>query len=104
MNPSRLVESIQPQLPADRSIGIGCIGAGFIMADCQLVAYRQHGLNPVVITSRTRSTATAVAARHDIAGVVDSVEEVVAHPDVRILDVAVPPDCQAEVIRRALSS
>ena len=104
MNPSRLVESIQPQLPADRSIGIGCVGAGFIMADCQLVAYRQHGLNPIVITSRTRSTATAVAARHDIACVVDSVEEVVAHPEVRVLDVAVPPDCQADVIRRAVKS
>lgn len=74
------------------------------MADCQLVAYRQHGLHPVVITSRTRSTATAVAARHDIAGVVDSVEEVVAHPEVRVLDVAVPPDCQADVIRRAVKS
>ena len=104
MNPSRLVESLQPQLPADRSIGIGCVGAGFIMADCQLVAYRQHGFNPVVITSRTRSTATAVAARHDIARVVESVEEVVSHPKVRVLDVAVPPDCQADVIRRAVKS
>jgi hypothetical protein len=32
-----------PQLPRDRSIGIGCIGAGFIMTDCHLVAYRQGG-------------------------------------------------------------
>ena len=104
MEPSRLIESIQPVLPADRTIGIGCVGAGFIMADCQLVAYRQHGLNPVVITSRTRSTAVAVAARHGISSVVDSIEEIVAHPGVQILDVAVPPDCQAAVIRRAVSS
>ena len=102
MHPSRLIESIQPQLPTDRTIGIGCVGAGFIMADCQLVAYRQHGLNPVAITSRTRATASAVAARHRISSVVDSVEQVVAHPEVQVLDIAVPPDCQAEMIRRAL--
>lgn len=104
MQPSHLIESIQPQLPADRSPGIGCVGAGFIMADCQLVAYRQHGLNPITITSRTKATATAVAARHGIASVVDSVEAVVAHPEVRVLDVAVPPDCQADVIRKAVRS
>lgn len=97
-----LVESIQPQLPLDRSIGIGCVGAGFIMADCQLVAYRQHGLNPVAITSRTKATANAVAERHAIANVFDSVEQVVAHPDVQILDIAVPPDCQADMIRRVV--
>ena len=98
-----LLASIEPPLPVDRSIGIGCIGAGFIMADCQLVAYRQHGLNPVAITSRTRATAESVAARHQIRSVCDSVEEVVARADVQVLDVAVPPDCQVDVIRRALA-
>ena len=34
-----------PPLPADRTVGIGCIGAGFIMADCHIVAYRAAGLN-----------------------------------------------------------
>lgn len=99
-----LIESTEPQLPKDRAVGIGCIGAGFIMADCQLVAYRQHGLNPVAITSRTRTTAESVAARHQISSVCDSVEEVVRHPKVQILDVAVPPDCQIDVIRRALKT
>ena len=99
-----LLSAIQPVLPADRSVGIGCVGAGFIMADCQLVAYRQHGLNPVAITSRTRSSAEAVAARHRIGMVCDSVESLVSHPDVAVLDVAVPPDHQADVIRRALAA
>jgi predicted dehydrogenase len=98
-----LLASIAPPLPLDRSIGIGCIGAGFIMADCQLVAYRQNGLNPLAITSRTRSTAESVAARHQIGSVCDSVEEVVQQAGVQVLDVAVPPDCQQDVIRRALA-
>ena len=99
-----LLASIESRMPADRSIGIGCAGAGFIMADCHLVAYRRHGLNPVVITSRTRATAESVAARHGIANVADSVEEIVRRSDVRVLDVAVPPDCQADVIRQALAA
>jgi hypothetical protein len=36
-----------PKLPKHKRVPIGCIGAGFIMADCRLVAYRQAGFNPV---------------------------------------------------------
>ena len=45
-----------PKLPRDKNVSIGCIGAGFIMADCHLVAYRKAGFNPVAIASRTVST------------------------------------------------
>jgi predicted dehydrogenase len=100
----RISQAIRPQLPQDLSPGIGCIGAGFIMADCHLEAYRRHGLRPVAITSRSRSSAAAVAARHNIPAVCDSVEQVAAHPDVQVLDIAVPPDCQADVIFKVLRS
>ena len=40
-----------PRLPRRKDMGIGCIGAGFIMRDCHLVAYRQAGFNPVAIAS-----------------------------------------------------
>lgn len=95
--------AIAPVLPSERQTGIGCVGAGFIMADCHLVAYRQHGLNPVAITSRTKATAEQVAARHSITYVCESVEQLVRHPEVEVLDVAVPPDCQADVIRKAVA-
>lgn len=95
--------AIASVLPSERQTGIGCVGAGFIMADCHLVAYRQHGLNPVAITSRTKATAEQVAARHSITYVCESVEQLVRHPEVEVLDVAVPPDCQADVIRKAVA-
>lgn len=87
-----------PQLPRDRSIGIGCIGAGFIMADCHLVAYRQAGLNPLAIASRRESQARQVAARHGIESVYPTYHELLSDPRVEIVDIAVPPDCQAEVV------
>lgn len=104
MQIEELTASIEVPLPSDRSMGIGCVGAGFIMADCHLVAYRQHGLNPVAITSATMASAEKAAERHSIPHVCHSVEDVVSHPDVQILDVAVPPDHQAEIMRRALNA
>lgn len=89
-------------LPRDRTAGIGCIGSGFIMADCHLVAYRAAGLNPVAISSRNRETAQAAADRHDIANVYDDYEKLLDDPAVQVLDVAVPPDVQLEVIEKAV--
>lgn len=90
---------IFPPLPRRRDVGIGCIGAGFIMADCQLVAYKQAGFNPVAITSRTQQRAAEVAARHSIARVHASVEELLDDERVEVVDVAVPPDVQLAVVQ-----
>lgn len=103
IDPAFFERAIAPELPSNRQIGIGCVGAGFIMADCHLVAYRRHGLNPVAITSRTKTTAEQVAARHLISNVCESIDQLVRHPEVEVLDVAVPPDCQADVIRKAVA-
>lgn len=102
--PEEIEAAVMPQLPADLSAGIGCVGAGFIMADCHLVAYREHGLHPVAITSARPVNAERVAQRHRIQSVCPSVDSLVLHPDVRFLDIAVPPDQQANVIQQALDS
>lgn len=85
-------------LPRNRQMGIGCIGAGFIMADCHLVAYRAAGFNPVAIASRRPQHAREVAARHNIPRTYDHYRELLAEPRVEVVDVAVPPDVQLEVI------
>src|SRR5918999_366445 len=91
-----------PKLPKDKSPGIGCIGAGFIMADCHLVAYRQAGFNPVAIASRDPQHARAVAERHAIPKAYDDYRKLLADERVQVLDVAVPPDVQLEVVREAV--
>ena len=55
-----------PRLPRRKDFRIGCVGAGFIMRDCHLVAYRQAGFNPVAIASRDPDHARAVAEQHRI--------------------------------------
>jgi predicted dehydrogenase len=93
----------RPVLPQRKDWRIGCLGAGFIMRDCHLVAYRNAGFNPVAIASRNPATAIEVAARHGIATVHESVEALLADPSVEVLDVAVPPNLQPELIRRAVA-
>lgn len=89
-----------PPMPAKRDWGIGIVGAGFIVRDCHLVAYRQAGFNVVGITSRTRSRAEEVAAQHAIPRVFDSVEQLLDDPAVEIVDIAVPPAAQPSVVKR----
>jgi len=88
-----------PRMPRDKTPGIGCIGAGFIMADCHLVAYRQAGFNPVAISSRSPGKAQEVAARHGIARAYGSHQELLRDESVSVIDIAVPPDVQLQIVR-----
>jgi predicted dehydrogenase len=72
------------------------------MRDCHLVAYRQAGFNPVAIASRTPDRAREVARLHGIPRCHDTIEGLLADPGVAVLDIAVPPDVQPEVIRQAV--
>src|SRR5262245_37882789 len=91
----------QPQLPKRRDWRIGCAGAGFIMRDCHLVAYRLAGFNPVAIASRKIETARDVAKRHDVPTVHVTIDDLLADSSIEVLDVAVPPDVQPDIIRKA---
>jgi len=91
-----------PRLPRRKDFRIGCIGAGFIMRDCHLVAYRQAGFNPVAIASRDPAHARAVAELHGIPRTHSTVAELLADKAVEVLDIAVPPDAQPAIIRQAV--
>jgi predicted dehydrogenase len=93
---------ILPCLPRRKDWRIGCVGAGFIMRDCHLVAYRQAWFNPVAIASRDIANARAAAERHAIPTVHATIADLLADPQVEVLDVAVPPDAQPAVIRDAV--
>lgn len=93
---------IRPRLPQRKDWRIGCAGAGFIMRDCHLVAYRNAGFNPVALASRSRAKSEEVASHHGIATVHASYDALLSDPSVEILDIAVPPDAQPAMIRQAV--
>jgi predicted dehydrogenase len=98
--PSTKIElNYRPHLPKHKGAPIGCIGSGFIMADCHLVAYRNAGFNPVAIASQTPSRARQIAERHQLKAY-DTYNEMLASGTVEVVDIAVPPDVQFDAIKR----
>ena len=81
---------------------IGCVGAGMIMAECHLAAYKQAGFSVVAIASRSKANAEKVAARWGIGKVHDTPQQLIEDKSVEIVDLAFPPDQQPALIRAAL--
>jgi hypothetical protein len=91
-----------PVLPSNRDLGIGVVGAGFIVRDCHLVAYNAARFKTIAITSRSESHAREVAEQRGVPRVYHTLETMLDDPDVEVVDVAVPPAAQPGVIRRIL--
>ena len=92
-----------PEPPQEQHTGIGVVGAGFIVRDCHLVSYADAGFRVVGITSRTIETAREVAALRSIPQVYRTLEEMLDDPAIEVVDIAVPPKEQPDVIRRVLA-
>ncbi len=90
---------IEPVMPERLDFRIGCIGAGFIMSDCHLVAYRDAGFNAQAITSLSLNESEAAAAKHNIPKVYKTWQELIKDPEIEIIDIAIPPHLQLSVIR-----
>jgi predicted dehydrogenase len=88
--------------PLRSDFGIGAVGAGFIMRDVHLKAYDSAGFNVVAITSRTPEIAREVADLRGIPRVHETLEEMLEDETVQILDIAVPPHKQLDVVRTAV--
>jgi predicted dehydrogenase len=100
--PLDLALNYLPRLPRRKDFRIGCIGAGFIMRDCHLVAYRQAGFSPIAIASRNVNHARAAAELHSVPRIHTTTTELLADAAVEVLDIAVPPDVQPAIIREAV--
>jgi predicted dehydrogenase len=90
-----------PPVPLKKDCRIGILGSGFIVDECHLVSYRRAGFNPVGIASRDRENAARVAGRHMIPRVYDNYDQLLDDPRIEILDIAVPPNRQLDLIRAA---
>lgn len=99
-----LEDATLPVLPENRNYRIGCIGSGFIMRDCHLVAYRNAGFHPAAIASRTPAHAAEVAKMHGIDTVYPTWQELVKDESLDIIDIAYPPDQQPEIVEEAVKN
>ncbi len=91
-----------PPAPRKKDYRIGVIGAGFIMRDCHLVAYRNAGFNVVAIACDVPPQAAEVAQARGIPKVHQTVAELLADETIEVLDIAVPPQYQLAIVREAV--
>ena len=89
-------------MPSRKDWRIGTIGAGAIVRGCHLVAYRNAGFNSYGIASLDRANAEEVAKEFDIPNVYDSWQQLIRDKSVEIIDIAVPPDKQLDIVREAV--
>ena len=90
-----------PILPKRLDHGIGIIGAGGIVNYAHLPAYKKAGFKVVGITDRESDRAERTAKEHSIPRVFASVDELLADPQVKIVDIAVYPKEQAVIVEQA---
>ncbi len=100
--PALLPLEYLPTLPVKSDYGIGIVGAGQIVNQAHLPAYRKAGFDVVAITDERPEAARATAERFGIPHVTRSVEELLAIPKVEIVDIAVPARSNPALSRQAL--
>jgi hypothetical protein len=84
-----------------RNYRIGVLGSGFIVSECHLVSYAKAGYEVAAIASRTKAKAAAVAERFGIPVVHEDYGALLGDPSLEVLDIAVPPQHQPDLIRAA---
>jgi len=89
--------------PEGKDLGIGLVGAGFIVRDVQLVAYGNAGYNVVAICSQDLEATRQVALLRAVPKAYANYAEMLRDPKVEIVDIAIPPDQQLAVVREAVS-
>lgn len=94
----------KPQLPTNKEMGIGIIGAGEIVEACHLPAYEMAGLRVVGIFDLNKERAEHLAAKFGIPKVYRNLDELLADPEVKFADLAVPAKVQPSIAEHAAAA
>jgi len=92
------------EIPATHHRKIGIIGAGGIVAAAHLPAYDLAKLPIHGITDLNLDRARELAEKHSIGKVYDSYLELLADPDIEVVDIAVPVSEQPKILLAALAA
>ncbi len=103
MNISEMVEiDFDWPAPKNKDAGIGVVGAGLVVNNAHLPAYRDAGFRVAAIYDAREDAARRTADRFGIPQVCRSADELVERRDVQFVDIAVPPDGQFAIAKKAI--
>lgn len=98
-----VAEQVRLGIPASHRRPIAIVGAGAIVDYAHLPAYRKAGLTVVGIYDVDGDRARAVAARHEVPRVFESLDALLAS-EAEVVDIAVVPWAQPEIAEAALAA
>ena len=94
----------RPQLGNKTDYGIGFVGCGGIVQYAHIPAYQKAGFRMVAAYDIKRESAEKVAELTGTARVCESLDELLADPAVDIVDIAVMPWAQLDVVRQVAAA
>jgi predicted dehydrogenase len=93
----------RPHIPAN-PLRVGLIGAGAIAGNAHLPAYAAWGIPVTAVASRSRGPAERLAAQFGIETVHDTVAELLADPNIDVVDIATGPTGRLDLIAAAIEN
>ena len=96
----KLERVAEPSFPDKTDWNIASVGSGDIVEKCHQAAYRKVGFHTEAIFSRKREKAQRVADHYEIPKVYTDWEKMLEDPAIDIVDIALPPHMQLEVVRK----
>jgi predicted dehydrogenase len=94
----------RPSFPPEYSPGIGVVGCGHIVKTAHLPAYTKYGLDVVGVYDVAPEATSGVAEEFGVRHVFESLDELLARPEIEVVDIATHPSVRLELVRRALAA
>jgi predicted dehydrogenase len=94
----------QPHIPDHYRPGIGIIGSGGIVRNAHLPAYKKYNINVVGIYDISPIATQAAKEQFSSLRIFETLDELLACPEIEVVDIATHPAQRVELIQRALTA
>jgi len=94
----------KPHFPAGPGLGVGIIGCGTIAKAAHLPAYNKYGVNVVGVYDVSPAATTGVQQQFGVPHVFGSLDELLSHPEIQVVDIATHPAERVGIMHRALEA
>jgi predicted dehydrogenase len=93
-----------PSFPEGRRPGIGIVGCGAVVRASHLPSYTRHGQRVVGVYDVRPQATLGVEQDYGVERVFERLDDMLAHPEIEIVDIATHPDVRPALIREALAA
>ena len=94
----------RPVFPTDYRPGVGLIGVGGIVREAHLPAYDKYNVNVIGAYDVSPEATRGITEQFGIPNIFDSLDELLTHPDIDVVDIATHPEHRKPLIHKALEA